>query len=233
MMAPGRAWRPSPRRCRRCRRPCGCRGSTGSPALPRLLDVGEDLGDQARSRLEDLGAHRPQGAQDLPVLHQLGLAPEALLDVASARRGAGPPNRSATSASWWLSSSHRTDVDLVDLGEHAGPAAGVGHGAGGPSRRRRRCPARPRWPRGAGRRRRGAPRRPAASAGARPRDLEPVAELGRGRPSSPRRPRGCRSIGSWTSPSSSWRWRVRVVRNVDAQLAVIRYSQVVNCASPR
>src|SRR3954454_12406887 len=30
---------------------------------------------------------------------------------------------SATSASWWLSSSHRTDVDLVDLGEELRPQA--------------------------------------------------------------------------------------------------------------
>jgi hypothetical protein len=36
-----------------------------------------------------------------------------------------------------------------------------------------------------------------------------------------------------SSVSSSWRCFVRLVSSVEAQLAVIRYSHVVNWASPR
>ena len=113
-------------------------------------------------------------------------------------------------------------------------AAGAGPGGGGPWPPTRRCPARRRWPRGAGRRRRAAPRRPAAWAAApagppssRLASRDRV-QAGLGIDAGPWRRRSGRS-----SSSSSWRCRVRRPSSVEAQLAVIRYSQVVNWASPR
>src|SRR5581483_3267495 len=50
-------------------------------ALARLLERGEDVGQQPRRGLEDLGAQRVQRPQELAVLHELGLAAQATIDV--------------------------------------------------------------------------------------------------------------------------------------------------------
>ena len=113
------------------------------------------------------------------------------------------------------------------------PATSCAPGGGAPWPPTRRCRARRRSPRGAGRRRRGAPRPPAAGAGV------PAAPRSGGRGWRRRRPwprgrrRGSMSTTGASSSSSSWRCFARRPRCVEAQFAVMRYSHVVNCASPR
>src|SRR5438477_24249 len=60
------------------------------PLLPRLLDLGQDVGEQAGGGLEHLGSQLVHGPQHLAVLGELGLTPQAAVDVAAegeVRRG--------------------------------------------------------------------------------------------------------------------------------------------------
>jgi hypothetical protein len=52
-------------------------------ALARLLEVGEDVGQEPGRGLQDVGAQRAHGPQQLAVLDDLRLAAEAALDVAA------------------------------------------------------------------------------------------------------------------------------------------------------
>ena len=84
-----------PPRGRRGRRPAG--RSSERPdgvALARRLDVGEDLGEQARGRLEHLGAQGPQRAAAA-----CGTGPARPGSAGTARRGGGRRRRATTAPS--------------------------------------------------------------------------------------------------------------------------------------
>ena len=115
-----------------------------------------------------------------------------------------------------------------------GRAGACGPGAAGPSPPLPRCRAPPRSPRGTGRRRPSAPRAPGAWAAAPPALPTAGPAQRTARPT----PRAAPRCGSRPAPragrrATSARWRRRRLTVVYAVFAVIRYSQVLNCASPR
>ena len=188
----------------------------------------EDLGAQrgaAPAAACGTGPARPGTAGSARRARRRGavepVAPSTIGSARPARR-----TRSSSDRTGWSSSPREREQPLPQLA--AGP---VQPDLGG---RLARCPARRRWPRGAGRRRRAARRRPAAASGSsRERVGEPVAHgrgVGLGLGVVARAGVGERRVvvearrGGAGRACPSW---------VAAQLAVIRYSQVENCASPR
>ena len=211
----------------------GARTASSRPA--------SDLGDQPRRRLEQaLGAHRAPGPAAA-----CGTAPARPGSAGTARRGRawsgveGTRVVDGTAGAARRPPSHRTGGlvrrrdDVAQVTRRR--AACAGPGAGAPWPPTPRCRARRRSPRGAGRRCRAGPRRPAAwAAGVARRLADPLAQVGRARaPASG----SCAGSGIVDERGRRRARRggagARRPRWVEAQLAVMRYSQVVNCASPR